>query len=131
MKSNFQLIRVFQDLSKLTTEEKEDIEIIYQSGVHLLTLIDDILDISKIEAGKMELEPQNFNFPDFLKEIVKICRYWAMEKNINFSYQIDTNIPVIINTDEKRLKQILLNILGNAIKFTDRGEVAKLLTIDV
>ncbi|MDD1416685.1 MASE1 domain-containing protein [Dolichospermum sp. ST_con] len=117
------IAQVFQDLSKLTTEEKEDIEIIYQSGVHLLTLIDDILDISKIEAGKIELEPQNFNFPDFLKEIVKICRYCAMEKNINFSYQIDTNIPVIINADEKRLKQILLNILGNAIKFTDRGEV--------
>ena len=117
------IAQVFQDLSKLTNEEKEDIEIIYQSGVHLLTLIDDILDISKIEAGKMELEPQNFNFPDFLKEIVKICLYSAMEKNINFSYQVDPNIPIIINADEKRLKQILLNILGNAIKFTDRGEV--------
>lgn len=117
------IAQIFQDLPKLSSQEKEDINIIYQSGVHLLTLIDDILDISKIESAKMELAPQNFNFSDFLKETVKICRYSAMEKNINFNYQFDANIPIIINADRKCLKQILLNILGNAIKFTDTGEV--------
>ena len=115
--------QIFRDSPKLTTSEKEDIQIIYQSGVHLLSLINDILDISKIEAGKMALELQNFNFPDFLKGIVEICRYSTMEKNIDFIYQFDQKIPIIIHTDEKRLKQILLNLLGNAIKFTDIGKV--------
>ncbi|MTJ11935.1 response regulator [Anabaena sp. UHCC 0187] len=117
------IAQVFQDSPKLTNQEQEDIKIIYQSGVHLLTLIDDILDISKIEAGKMELEFKNFNFPDFLKGIIKICRYSALEKNLNFSYKFDASIPVIINADEKCLRQILLNLLGNAIKFTNTGEV--------
>jgi signal transduction histidine kinase/ActR/RegA family two-component response regulator len=117
------ITQIFQDLSKLSNQEKEDIEIIYQSGVHLLSLIDDILDISKIEAGKMELEPQDFNFPAFLQGIVRICQYSAMQKNINFIHKFDPRIAVIINADEKCLKQILLNLLGNAIKFTDRGEV--------
>ncbi len=118
------IAQVFEDSPKLTNKEKEDIKIIYQSGVHLLTLIDDILDISKIEAGKMELEPQNFNFSELIKGIVKICSYSALEKNIDFNYKFHSKIPVIINADEKRLRQILLNLLGNAIKFTDTGEVS-------
>jgi signal transduction histidine kinase/CheY-like chemotaxis protein len=117
------IAQIFQDLPKLSNQEKEDIKIIYESGAYLLTLIDDILDISQIESGKMELKPQNFNFPTFLEGIVRICRYSAIPKNINFIYKFDPRIAVIINADEKFFKQILLNLLGNAIKFTDIGEV--------
>jgi two-component system NtrC family sensor kinase len=122
------IAQIFQDLPKLSSQEKEDIEIIYQSGVHLLTLIDDILDIAKIESGKMELKPQDFNFPEFLQKIVKICHYSAREKNINFSYNFDVNIPTNVNADEKCLKQVLLNLLGNAIKFTNVGQVDFIVT---
>jgi signal transduction histidine kinase/integral membrane sensor domain MASE1/ActR/RegA family two-component response regulator len=117
------IAQVFQHLSKLTDQEKEDIAIIEKSGLHLLTLINDILDISQIEAGKIELEPQNFNFPDFLKSSIEICRHSSLEKNIGFSYEFSSDIPRIVKADEKRLRQILLNLLGNAFKFTSVGEV--------
>ncbi|WP_041641495.1 sensor histidine kinase [Trichormus azollae] len=115
--------QVFQHLPKLTNQEKEDIAIVEKSGLYLLTLINEILDISKIEAGKMELEHQNFNFPDFLKGIVGTYCNSSAEKNIDFIYQFSSDIPVVVKADEKRLRQILLNLLGNAIKFTSRGKV--------
>ncbi|MBK1990810.1 MASE1 domain-containing protein [Sphaerospermopsis aphanizomenoides BCCUSP55] len=117
------IAQVFQDLPKLTNQEKEDIAIIEKSGLHLLTLINDILDISKIEAGKMELEYQKFNFHDFLQGIVEIYRNSLTKKDINFIYNFASDLPRIVKSDEKRLRQILLNLLGNAIKFTVTGEV--------
>ncbi|MEA5576328.1 MASE1 domain-containing protein [Anabaena sp. UHCC 0451] len=117
------IAQVFQHLPKLTNQEKEDIAIIEKSGLHLLTLINDILDISKIESGKMELELKHFNFPDFLKKVVEICENYSAEKNIAFNYQFSSDIPAIVKADEKRLRQILLNLLGNAFKFTIIGEV--------
>jgi signal transduction histidine kinase len=117
------IAQVFQHLPKLTNQEKEDIAIFEKSGLYLLTLINEILDISKIEVGKMELEHQNFNFPDFLKGIVGTYCNSSAEKNIDFIYQFSSDIPVVVKADEKRLRQILLNLLGNAIKFTSRGKV--------
>jgi two-component system NtrC family sensor kinase len=107
----------------LTKQQIEDIAIIYESGSHLLTLINDILDISKIEAGKMEIEFTDFHFPNFLKALVEICRNSSVDKKIDFNYEFDASIPVIVKSDEKRLRQILFNLLGNAIKFTDIGTV--------
>ncbi len=98
--------------------------VIQTSGEHLLTLINDILDLSKIEAGKMELHPADIHLPTFLEGIVGMFQIKAQQKSgIAFTYERLTPLPPIIQADERRLRQILINLLGNAIKFTDRGEV--------
>ncbi|MCG8368372.1 MAG: ATP-binding protein [Pseudanabaenales cyanobacterium] len=106
-----------------TPKQKDGLGIIQQCGSHLLTLINDILDISKIEAQKLDLYPTDFHFAFFLKGIAEICRIRAEQKEIEFTYQILTQLPTAIHADEKRLRQILINLLGNAIKFTDLGGV--------
>jgi signal transduction histidine kinase/DNA-binding NarL/FixJ family response regulator len=104
-------------------KEQRGIEIIHQCGTHLLTLINDVLDLSKIEARKLELMPQAIHFPSFLQGVVEISRIRAEQKQIQFHYNPSPNLPDGIAIDEKRLRQVLLNLLGNAIKFTDRGQV--------
>jgi len=104
-------------------KERHGIDIIYQCGHHLLTLINDILDLSKIEARKMELYPTPINFPAFLQGVVEICLIRAEQKGIDFIYLPTTQLPESVQTDEKRLRQVLINLLGNAIKFTDKGTV--------
>jgi signal transduction histidine kinase/CheY-like chemotaxis protein len=103
--------------------QKDGLSIIQQCGNHLLTLINDILDLSKIEARKLELFPRDFHFGSFLRGIVDICRIKAEQKDIKFTYQPLNRLPVAIHADEKRLRQVLINLLGNAIKFTDHGEI--------
>ncbi len=107
----------------LSGKERKGIGIINQCGSHLLTLINDILDLSKIEAQKMELYPSEFHLPSFLQGVSEICRIKAEQKGIDFYYETDGEIPVGISADEKRLRQVLINLLGNAIKFTDEGSV--------
>ncbi len=109
---------------KLTDpKQKDGLGIIQQCGSHLLTLINDILDISKIEARKFDLYPTDFRFGLFLREVAEICRVRAEQKEIEFTYQTMTPLPMAIHADEKRLRQVLINLLGNAIKFTDSGRV--------
>jgi len=107
----------------ITDPQKDGLGIIYQCGEHLLSLINDILDLSKIEAQKMELDPSEFQFPEFLKGIADIVRLRAEEKGIALSYKALTPIPQAIRADQKRLRQVLINLLSNAVKFTTRGEV--------
>jgi signal transduction histidine kinase/DNA-binding response OmpR family regulator len=109
--------------SALPAKERHGVEIIHQCGYHLLTLINDVLDLSKIEAGKLELIPQAIHFPSFLQGVAEICRIRADQKNIDFVYEPDPQLPEGIFADEKRLRQVLLNLVGNAIKFTDKGSV--------
>ncbi|MGB3239091.1 MAG: response regulator [Geitlerinemataceae cyanobacterium] len=106
-----------------TTKQQEGFEIIYQCGNHLLTLIEEVLDLSKIEARRLELIPEKFKIESFLQEIAEICRIRAEQKEIQFSFQVLNQLPLGICADKKRLRQILLNLIGNAIKFTDRGSV--------
>ncbi|MEG3907375.1 ATP-binding protein [Microcoleus sp. w2-18bC1] len=106
-----------------TLKQKDAIHIIHQCGSHLLTLINDILDLSKIEARKMELYSSNFNFSSFLIGVVEMCCIRAEQKEITFSYQVLNQLPNAVSADEKRLRQVLLNLLGNAIKFTEKGGV--------
>ncbi len=104
-------------------KERHGVSIIHQCGAHLLTLINDVLDLSKIEARKLELFPKAVHFPSFLQGVVEICRVRADQKGVDFIYQPDASLPTGIAADEKRLCQVLINLLGNAIKFTDQGAV--------
>ncbi len=115
--------QVLKRSKTLTEEEQERIDVIYQCGSYLLTLINDILDLSKIEAQKMELMPSDFHLPAFLQGVVEMCRIRAELKGIAFHYQPATELPVGIHADEKRLRQVLINLLSNAIKFTEEGSV--------
>ena len=107
----------------LSEKERHGINTIHQCGLHLLTLIDDILDIAKIEARKLELIPLSIHLPSILQGVIEIFQIRAQQKNIGFSYVADPNLPTGVFADEKRLRQVLINLLGNAIKFTDEGHV--------
>ena len=109
-----------KDLSK---KQVEGLEIIQKSGEHLLTLINDILDLSKIEAEKMELNFSDFSLTQLLKTMLNVFRIRSAEKNISFSHQEQSPLPDYVHGDEKKIRQILTNLLGNAIKFTDEGGV--------
>ncbi len=107
----------------LTDKNREGVSIIYQCGSHLLTLINDILDLSKIEARKLELAISSVNLSSLLHGVTEICGIRAEQKEISFNILISDRIPQAIEADEKRLRQVLINLLGNAIKFTDTGSV--------
>ena len=111
----------------LSEKQLQSLQIIQRSGEHLLTLINDILDLSKIEAGKLELRPTEFRLSEFLIDIVDLFSMRAKQKGIDFTYeqhsQDTQHFPSEVYLDEKRLRQILLNLLSNAIKFTDHGKV--------
>ena len=107
----------------LTINQDKGLKIIYQSGNHLLTLIEDILDLSKIEARKLELYLIDIHLNSFLSEVINIVKMQALEKDLLFHYEALPNMPTVIQGDEKRLRQILLNLLGNAVKFTDLGAI--------
>jgi signal transduction histidine kinase/DNA-binding NarL/FixJ family response regulator len=116
--------QILKSSPSLNHHERHSIDIIHQCGSHLLTLINDILDISKVEAQKLELNPQPFHLPSFIQGIVELCQIRADQKGLSFSYQPSENLPLCIVADEKRLRQVLLNLLGNAIKFTQHGLVS-------
>lgn len=107
----------------LTAKQQEGIDIIQRSGEYLLTLINDILDLSKIEAGKVEFHPTHFNFNGFLQSIIELFQMRAQQKGITFHYEPLTHLPLGIRADETRLRQILINLLGNAVKFTEKGTI--------
>ncbi len=109
--------------------QRHGVEVVRNCGTHLLNLINDVLDLSKIEARKMELYPKEFHFLSFLTSIAEMIRVRAENKGIEFIYVGDANLPAAAVADEKRLGQVLINLLGNAVKFTDTGAVT--LTVDV
>ncbi len=107
--------------SALTQKDREGVSVIHQCGSHLLTLINDILDLSKIEARRLELSNSDVQLLPFLHGVTQICRIRAEQKGTAFNVLLDEHLPTSIYTDEKRLRQVLINLLGNAIKFTDNG----------
>lgn len=108
---------------QLTAEQAHGIDTIYQCGEHLLTLINDILDLSKIEARRLEINLVEFQLPSFLNAIVNLFKLRSQQKTISFLYEALSELPEIVQGDEQRLRQVLINLLSNAIKFTDQGGV--------
>jgi PAS domain S-box-containing protein len=115
--------QILQRYKDTTPQQKKGVEIIHKCGEHLLTLINDILDLSKIEAEKIELYPDDFNFLAFLQGLFEIFRLKAAQKSITFTYLASHQLPATVHADEKRLRQVLMNLLSNAVKFTDTGTV--------
>jgi PAS domain S-box-containing protein len=109
--------------SKDPAKYEEGLGIIQRSGEHLLTLINDILDLSKIEARKLELSPVDFNLQNLLKNTLEIFGMQAKQKNIELVYEQISALPTFVRGDEKRLRQVLFNLMGNAVKFTDVGRI--------
>jgi CheY-like chemotaxis protein len=107
----------------LTERQLAGINVIRKSGEHLLTLINDILDMAKIEAGKMELYPTDIPLARFVQTVADIVGVKAAQKQLHLACDLAPDLPPWVRIDEKRLRQVLLNLLSNAVKFTDAGEV--------
>jgi PAS domain S-box-containing protein len=121
--------QILQRSKTLGEKEQNQVEIIDQCGNHLLTLINDILDLAKIEARKLELSLAALHLPSLLQSVVEMCKIKAEQKKIDFLYQPSSRLPTGVITDEKRLRQVLINLLGNAIKFTEAGTVTLLIDV--
>jgi signal transduction histidine kinase/DNA-binding NarL/FixJ family response regulator len=112
-----------RDRDHLTERLAAGLATIHESGQHLLTLINDILDLARVEAGKMVLHPAAVDLAAFLQVLANIMRVKAEEKGLAFSHKLAPGLPSAVTIDETRLRQVLLNLLGNAVKFTDSGKV--------
>jgi signal transduction histidine kinase/ActR/RegA family two-component response regulator len=102
---------------------KQAVSVIRKSGDHLLSVIEGTLDIARIEGGKLTLDVRALDFPEFLQQIVGMFELQARNKGLSFAYQPVGEMPTVVRADERRLRQILINVLGNAVKFTVRGGV--------
>ncbi len=109
--------------SEVSPKQKETLDIINRNGEQLLNLINDVLDMSKIEAGKIELNEISFDLPEMLHNLRAMFWLQASSKNIDLVLNLDSSLPRYVNSDRQKLRQILINLLNNAIKFTDRGNV--------
>ncbi|MHB8501004.1 MAG: response regulator [Candidatus Acidiferrales bacterium] len=110
--------------TELTAEQREYLETVKMSGDSLLTVINDILDFSKIEAGKIDLEVIDFNLRESLESTLKTLALRADEKGLELLGEVAPEVPEVVRGDSGRLRQIVVNLVGNAIKFTDKGEIA-------
>lgn len=107
----------------LADEHRAGLRVIERSGRHLLGLINDVLDLAKIEAGKLEVRPAPFRLPDLLRSVAALARIDAETQGLDFEADLAPELPAAVHADERRLRQVLLNLLSNAVKFTARGAV--------
>ena len=115
--------QILQSDQSIPAHRQNAISVIRRSGEHLLSLIDGMLDIARIEAGKMRLDSGELPLRDFLDQIVQMVTPQAAQKGLGFHFIEAGRIPQAVHADEKRLRQILINLLANAVKFTDKGSV--------
>ncbi len=115
--------QIFKRDRTLTPRQQEGIEIMHQSGEYLLQMINDILDVAKVEAGKLELQSVPVSLPHFLHILTEMVRGRAEQKGLAFTYQLDPTLPKGVYVDEKWLREVLLNLLSNALKYTEAGRV--------
>jgi PAS domain S-box-containing protein len=109
--------------TQLTPDQRENLGLVHFSAESLLSIINDILDFSKIEAGKLEIESIPFQLRESLQQILKTCAIRAQQKGLQFSFKAPADVPDAVVGDPGRLRQVLLNLVGNAIKFTERGQI--------
>jgi signal transduction histidine kinase len=108
----------------LTPEQREYLEVVQTSAESLLSVINDILNFSKIEAGKLDLHPMEFNLPQQVEDTVRMLAVRAHQKGVELLSEIRPSVPELVVADSHRIRQILVNLVGNAVKFTESGEVA-------
>jgi PAS domain S-box-containing protein len=116
--------QMLQRDARLDARQQAGVSVIEQSGQHLLTLINDILDFARLGAGKLELQVGEVSLGAFLGTIAEIVGVRAQQKNLVLNYVAAEDLPAVVRVDERRLRQVLLNLLANAVKFTDHGEVS-------
>ena len=116
--------RILQAMADLPLEARGHVSRIAKSGEALLSVVNDILDFSKLEAGQMELDPQPFELATFLEETIDLVRPRAVEKGLTLQLALSPELPAHLSADAARLRQVLLNLLTNAVKFTSAGRVA-------
>ncbi len=123
MNSILGLTELILDKAQLSGKNKERLEVVLKSGKRLMNLINDILDLSKIEAGKMEIREEDVLLEEIIQEASNIVTPLALEKGLAFNIVRNCNTRIIINTDRGRVTQVLINLIGNAIKFTQKGKI--------
>ncbi len=116
--------QIMEASQNFTPEDRENIRIIYRSGEYLLTLINQVLDLSKIEAGRMITIPTNFDLYHLLDELQDMFQRRSQDQDLYLVFQRSANVPQYVQTDDVKLRQVLINLLGNAIKFTETGGVS-------
>ena len=109
---------------------REHVAVIKRNGEHLLEVIGDILDLSKIEAGKLQIEPTRCSPVQLVAEVASLMRAQAAAKQLKLKTELAGPLPETVLTDPLRLRQVLVNLVGNAIKFTDQGEVRIAVRLD-
>ena len=117
------LTQVMQRAATCPTVQRENLDIIYRSGEHLLELINDVLEMSKIEAGRITLDENRFDLYRMLDDLEAMLRPRAIRQDLPLTFGCASDVPQYIQTDERKLRQVLLNLLGNALKFTEQGHV--------
>jgi len=123
MNSILGLTELIIEKASLDNKNKERLQVVYKSGKRLMDLINDILDLSKIEAGKMELRQEDVLLEEIIEEIETTINPLVIEKGLDFNIIRDTNTRILVNTDRVKIAQVLINLLGNAIKFTHQGSI--------
>lgn len=116
--------------SDLNEDQKKYSQIVYNSARALVTIVNDILDLSKIKAGKLELDIRDFDLEIAVKDIIALPELQARQKGINFIYSIDPDVPCLLQGDIGRIRQVINNLTGNAVKFTDQGQVSLTITLE-
>ncbi len=116
--------------TSLDSQQRDYVETVRTSGEHLLTIINDILDYAKIDAGKLMLEELPFGVRDWLQESIELVALQAHDKGLEMLYDVDPDVPGVLVGDPSRLRQVLVNLLSNAVKFTEHGEVAVRVFLD-
>ncbi|UNU23552.1 ATP-binding protein [Microcoleus vaginatus] len=115
--------QLMQRSTNLTRDQQENIRIINRSGEHLLALINQILDVAKIEAGRITINPTEFQLSSLLNDVEEMFQLQAMEQQLQLIFDCSSEVPEYVQTDQLKLRQVLINLLSNAIKFTKQGEI--------
>jgi CheY-like chemotaxis protein/nitrogen-specific signal transduction histidine kinase len=116
--------QILADAPDIPPQHRQAVKVIRQSGDHLLSVIESTLDIARIEGGKLSLEPSIFSFTRFMDELLALFSLQARQQGIEFLFYAPHPLPSMVRADQRRLRQILINVLGNAIKFTQQGKVS-------